>query len=378
MTMPVLFGADSADVDLFRARVAMHMAPNWVKRANALKLCGAAGVKLRCPCGCAQLVPFRCQSRACPICARIVAARKTARVANRVALKAPTIEELWDGRGPARKKGWKLFTGTLRAGDVAFRYDPAVLKTSILKVRRAWGPFWRSTPWGRRVQLDRVDADGVVVGRSRRARRDTAAVMGIEVAPGGMVHLHAAIYGEWVDTSDLARLWSDALGEKAFVKIRAMRAQTAKDFDKALREVLKYVTKWDKAPGEREQRAAAIEVAMRGVRRVEMIGAIRAMPGADDLVQHDNPQACVSCGNIGEWAWSGIWTPEKVQANGGFGRVVAALDDAERRAFRQDPTRARVESIRDANDALIRELGSPDAEADSSAPITEAGNDETL
>lgn len=390
MTQGALFAVPDQGEALFRARVASYLAPMWVSRANALKVCGDAAVKLRCECGDACLVPYRCGSRSCPSCARIVAARKTARVANRVdlafaskrfpeyidgALVSRTIDELWDGKGKPRRKGWKLFTGTSRAGAVPQRYALDVLVERIQRVRGAWGPFWRSTPWGARVRLPRVDSDGVFKGYSRRARRDTAAVMGLEVAPGGMVHCHAAIYGEHVESAELAALWHDALGERAFVKIKAMRAKSADDFNSALREVLKYVTKWDKMPGSREQRAAMIEAAMRGVRRIEQIGFIRSMPGADALVEHDNPESCAGCGRSDGFSWSSIWEPDKVRANGGFGPVVALLDDAERRAFRAEPNplARRREQLRMKNADLLDAGASYDATdgAADSAPETD-------
>lgn len=351
-----LFGVEPRQDEMFRARVAMHLAPTWLKRANALKVCGSAGVKLRCECGDACLVPYHCGSRACPACARIVAAQKTARVANRVriALESRWNDDVWDGQGKPRLVGWKLFTGTSRAGLPSMRYRPDVLAERITKVRKAWGPFWRSTAWGARVNRDRTDVDGVVIGRSRRARRDTAAIMGIEVAPGGMVHLHAAIRGEWIESAELQALWSAALGEPAFIKIRAIRATTPGDFEKALREVLKYVTKWDKAPGDREQRAAAIETAMRGVRRVELAGALRSMPGADESAAHADPDICTSCGRS-SWRWVSIWEPEKVAANGGFGRVTAVLDDIERRAFRRNPARGYIEHLAREHSDIVSE-----------------------
>lgn len=361
------FAPDRSAEALFRARVSRHLSVSWVTRANAIKLCGEAGVKLRCACGDACIVPYRCGARACPTCARQIAARATARLANRVkiATESRRIADLWDGKGKSREKRWKLFTGTSRAGDAGSRFEHDVLLGRIRAVRAAWGPFWRSTSWGARVRVpvEWTTATGTVTRYSRRARRDTAAIMGLEVAPGGMVHLHAAIYGEYVPTNDLQALWSAALGESAFVKIRAMRAESAGDFEKALREVLKYVTKWDKAPGGREQRAAAIEYAMRGIRRVEMVGCIRAMPGVDAALAADVAgEACTGCGRADGWSWSSIWAPEKVRANGGFGRVVAAVDDAERRKWRRNPGAEHAATVRAANAELIDEVRQEDYE----------------
>lgn len=363
-----LFRPEERDDYLFRARVAQNLAQHWVTRANNLKLCGDAGVKLRCDCGEGCVVPYRCGARSCPSCARLIAAQKTAKVANRVriATESRGIDQTWDGKGKRRQKAWKLFTATSRAGMFGERFDHHVLLERIKLVRGAWGPFWRSTAWGARVRVPLADEYGVFTRHTKRARRDTAAVMGIEVAPGGMVHLHAAIYGEWLDSRDLQALWGAALGESAFVKIKAMKAATAGDFDKALREVLKYVTKWDKAPGQREQRAAAIEAAMRGVRRVEMVGFIRAMPGADALIERPDPEACGGCGKSDAWSWACLWLPEKVAANGGFGRVALPVDDADRWAGGRKAIKER-DVLRDESEIREAFISASDDAADRAA-----------
>lgn len=341
-------GADDVGAYVFRRKVAAHLEQHWNRRASALRNCGDAGVKLRCDCGVAHLVPYRCGARSCPVCAHIVSAQAVERLAARAgrALAALNMAETWDGIGPARRKGWKLFTATSRAhAVVARRYEADRLLERIRRVRGAWGPFWRSTSWGARVnrwvERDTVDpATGEVIATTRRrskvARRDTMASMGIEVAPGGMVHLHAAVYGEWIGADELARLWGAAMGEPAFVKIKAMKATRPEDFRKALREVLKYVTKWDKAVGVREQRAAAIEAAMRGVRRVDNCGALRKVQLTDGDVAAAEPESCTACGSSGAWKWVRVWTPEEVRGNGGFGIVRAPIDAAERRQWREE------------------------------------------
>ncbi len=336
---------------LFRARVALNLAPFWLKRANAIRSCGEAGVQLRCDCGQSHLVPFRCGARSCPVCARIRAAQACERLVNRVQIASESrrIAETWDGKGEARPKSWKLFTGTSRAGPEHERFQPDVLALGVRKVRKAWGRFWRSTSWGkpRRLLVEWDTARGIEIRPTRRARRDTIAIMGLEVAPGGMIHVHAAIYGEYIEQRRLQELWSKALGELARVDVRAMKAKTPGDFRSALREVLKYTTKWAKKPQDREQRAAAIEAAMKRVRRLEMLGAIRSMPGVDALVKQDDNDACNSCGRVdSRVAWVAIWPVERVRENGGFGPVALMLDEHMRRKWRRNPLLESIEAQR--------------------------------
>jgi hypothetical protein len=143
-----------------------------------------------------------------------------------------------------------------------------------------------------------------------------------------MIHLHIAIYGEYVAQRHLQALWGDALGVQApVVDVRSVKG--AGGIAEALREVLKYVCKGEKGPRQ-AARAAAVELAFRNVRRIEVGGALRAIKlpetnsdGGEDPQQEDLHSkavaACEVCGTPGEWVWLGIVSATVVWENGGFG-----------------------------------------------------------
>jgi hypothetical protein len=232
---------------------------------------------------------------------------------------------LWDGPGKRRRRSWKCLVLTSPAlVDVDARFDPVQLRAQVKTVRAAFPKFWRSTPWGR--QRNERQPDG---RRVKRSRWDTAAIIGQEVAPGGMVHIHAAVFGEYVPQRELEEAWRAALGlpegARVVVHISAIRGDAKTGIGQALRECLKYATKGEKGP-RRIERAAAVELALRDVRRVELYGALRAMGAPTEDVEpadlHSGAEAqCEQCGSSGAWGWFSIWRAELVQANGGFGRV---------------------------------------------------------
>lgn len=322
--------ADDLGAHVFRHRVAAALSPWWRTRAHGLETCGEAGARLRCSCcSSVHVAPYRCGARSCPTCAHIASAVSVDKLAARVerAMPAGSLDTLWEGPSWPREKSWLMFTGTQQTagakGDDS-RYEHAALLASIRRVRGAWGPFWRSTAWGARV-YQRSPTTGIL---GTRLRRDVAFAMGIEVAPGGMVHLHAAIYGEYNrerDRDHVWRQWREAIGKAGFITVKPMKAATPDDFKDSLREVLKYVSKGER--GERRAlHAAAIERAMRQVRRVEMGGAIRgAVRNIDPLDLASHRQSCTDCGANEQWQWAGLRGPEYVIANGGFG-----LDTMER------------------------------------------------
>jgi hypothetical protein len=97
----------------------------------------------------------------------------------------------------------------------------------------------------------------------------------------------------------------------------------------AIREVLKYATKGESGMRVQAQRAAAVELSFRNVKRVTLGGRIRRVKvnaedcGTEDVTDRDlldEPALlCEVCGAAGEWSWEGRRSPETVQANGGFG-----------------------------------------------------------
>lgn len=332
--------ADDPSAHYYRRAVAAALEPLWLKRAVALASCGEAGARCDCAdCGAPHVLPYRCGARACPTCARTasaIACEKVARTAESAALE---LLEPWDGEGAARPKAWRTLVLTTEAAKTEEeRYDPETLRAYVLAVRRAWGPFWRSTPWGKRR------SDVSRSGRpTKRVRRDTLAAMGMEVGDGGMVHIHAAIYGEAVDAGELARLWKLACPVGGFVRSRLMRERrggapvtsaSSDAFRNALREVLKYLTKGHKtdavtgALASRARRAAVSEYAMRQQRRVETCGALRLVPAVNAADVATSQKECTACTTVpSAWTWRGMRAPDYVRQNGGFGLSTIVDDD---------------------------------------------------
>jgi hypothetical protein len=205
--------------------------------------------------------------------------------------------------------------------DEDLRWDHDALKEAVRHVSDSIGPWWRRTPWGRQKR----DPDS----RKKRSRKDTSAVVALEIAPGGMVHAHVLVYGEYVPQADLQMLWSDVLGaDLAIVDIRSV----GDDVTGGIREALKYATK---AVGEdRVPRAAAVELAFRNTNRVRVIGALRQIRcrsergDVDDVTDedlHDHHTAtCEACGLVGSWLYCQIQADRiTVADNGGFGMLRA-------------------------------------------------------
>jgi hypothetical protein len=142
-----------------------------------------------------------------------------------------------------------------------------------------------------------------------------------------MVHIHALIFGEFISQAELSRAWSRALGERARVDVRGISGPDG--VRDAIREVLKYATKGESGARTRAQRAAAVELAFRNVKRVTLGGTIRRVKAAAedgdaiDVTElellNERALSCEVCGVVGEWTWEGRRSPDTVQANGGYG-----------------------------------------------------------
>lgn len=360
---------DSVAEHLYRARVADFVERNgWQQRANAMRVCGLAAIQVDCKaCGSPHLVPFRCGSRTCPTCARSAAAAVVDRIVQKVQLHdAAMLTTPWEGaerwskdvhyrRGESttpprnwRDRRWKMVTIT-RWHDAADAFNLATLREHVRESRRLFSAWWRRTPWGRQVR-DRETG-------KKRSRRDTSYVVGLEVAPGGMVHFHVAIYGEYVQQRELLAAWRTVLQKAGLavhdrdggVNIQALRKGTS-EFD-ALREVLKYATKGQTDADGVERmpepwHAAAVECAFRSVRRSDVGGALRRITSDDicDLQPDDlhncKVSACEGCGVIGEWEWRGMRSRQLVERNGGFGlHRIDALGGDWGDAYRPPPDR---------------------------------------
>lgn len=100
----------------------------------------------------------------------------------------------------------------------------------------------------------------------------------------------------------------------------------------AFREVLKYATKGEKGARSQPSHAAAVEIAFRNVRRVEVGGALRKVKASagdgatDDATPEDlhdyREAACVACASIGPWRWNGNVSPHMVAVSGGFNPTI--------------------------------------------------------
>jgi hypothetical protein len=243
------------------------------------------------------------------------------RVAARVAVHDLIMEAApWDGPGRSQRRSWRLVTLTTRATpDVQSRFERRQLRRQVRRVRNAFSRFWRSLDWGRQVRIDDH--------RRKRSRRDTSYILALEVSPQGMVHVHALVFGEYIDQRTLEAEWSRAVGEKARVDVRAVRG--ADGVAGALREVLKYATKGQKGARTQADRAAAVEIAFRNVHRVALGGAVRRVhiiesAGATEDVREEDLHnrrvlSCEECGVVGEWKWVGLVSESLVIENGGFG-----------------------------------------------------------
>lgn len=143
------------------------------------------------------------------------------------------------------------------------------------------------------------------------------------------MHVHMLVFGEYVPQLELQRLWSDAVGDVAIVHVSGIDSAQV---GHALRYVLKYVTKGEGDPRESAQHAAAVELALRNLKRLSYGGAIRSVrvderDGTEDDGRpedlHDQSQlTCEDCGLIGEWFYGSVLRAEYVEQNNGFGPYV--------------------------------------------------------
>ncbi len=315
--------ADPSWAHTFRDQVSAELFPFWRTRANAMAECGRGAIAIACkPCGAPHYVPVRCGGRTCPTCAPKAAAAMASRTAARVAVHDLIMESTpWDGPGRKQRRSWRLVTLTCPATTcLEDRYDHKALRKQVKRVRRAFGRFWRLTAWGKQV---RSPGD-----RSKRSRIDTSYVLAEEASPRLMIHVHALIYGEYVDQKKIQAAWGQALGTSApVVDVRAVRGGAA-GVAGALKETLKYVCKSEKGPRQAAH-AAAVELAFRSVRRIEFGGALRKIKlpessgDTEDVKVEDlhnqHAASCEVCGAVGQWRWLGTLPASVVELNGGYG-----------------------------------------------------------
>jgi hypothetical protein len=330
----------------------------WKSRATAIKLCGRAGVEIKCGgCDSPSIVPFRCRSRTCPSCAKAGAAGIVGRLMPKIEIHDQRQSETaWDGARSItaahfvckkhqggcdcwKHRAWRLVTLTRRMKDVGDRWNVKHLQQQVRreasKLLAAW---WRQTEWGKQRRDE-------TTGR-KRSRRDTSCVWGLEISPGGMVHFHVIVYGEFAAQWQLLTAWRTVLRKLAAVtdakdggvNVQALRGSA--DVKDAIREVLKYATKGETRDGKTlmpsAQQAAIVECAFRSVRRFGTMGALRKITKKELLdVQADDFHAacgahCESCATVGEWRWMGLVGRDTVQLNGGFGLLLVLPGGYER------------------------------------------------
>lgn len=315
----------------YRNAVADALQALWATRAAAMRSCGAAGIRMRCrTCGRVSVFPQRCNARTCPTCAGRGARLVLERVAKRVAIFELTMEgQGWEGPGAPQRRGFKLLTLTVRSRpERAERFDPRLLRARVRTMRGLFRQFWRRTAWGRQVR-DPITS-------CKRSRRDTGYVLALEVGPGGNIHFHVLVHGEYAPQQALQGLWSRVVGDLAIVHVEAVRGPGL--MRGALGYVVKYVLKGANGGRARPQHAAAVEYALRGVRRVEIGGALRSVsatgstaPEGEDVRVADMERptgACEGCGAVGQWSWDGRLAPSEVALGGGFGLLDVQEADA--------------------------------------------------
>ncbi len=100
--------ADPAWTHKFRHEVADHLQDLWPTRADRIRRCGEAAVRVACDaCGAAHLFPERCVARTCPTCARRGAAAVGDRIDERIQVHDLVMElEPWEGPGESPRTTW--------------------------------------------------------------------------------------------------------------------------------------------------------------------------------------------------------------------------------------------------------------------------------
>ena len=311
---------DPAWIHAFRYLTAEHLSELWPKKAESLRDCGEKPLMYACgACGTFHVFPHRCRGRTCPICAPRAAAAIAERMLERIAVHDRAMEsEKWDGPGNPQKRSWRMVTLTSPAlPDEGARWDPVVLRLAVKAFGDALPKWWRKT-WGRQVRDKK--------SRSKRARRDTSAVVALEVAPGGMVHAHFLVYGEFKAQATVQKEWEKALGVPlAIVDVRSV----GQDLVGGIREALKYATKG--TGPDQAKRAAAVEFAFMDRKRIRLYGALRMFQGQSEEVESEDAQdgdvqdhqgtACEACGFIGKWVHIGPQYPACLTRNDGWGRL---------------------------------------------------------
>ena len=288
--------------------------------------------------------PLSCGLRACPDCARQLAAAKVRALGAAVEHVAPAVRaravgaqlaearreaealdrEVYWSKRPKHPRAEELRARAARdAGDARWR---AARVRELL--RDAWGwrlvtvsPKWspndarETSPAGLRQRHELLHG-AIAAACARRYDVSGLAAWAIatETSDGGHVHAHALVYGPWIHPEALARMVAHELARECFVDVRKARARDGhEDPRAATREALKYALK---GPSPRraawvlgEHRAtvaspelgAAIVVGLARLQLVRYRGAIREGLRLARLrreKREQTPPQCASCGTV--------------------------------------------------------------------------------
>ena len=243
------------------------------KQANRLRECGQlVAVRTCSDCGTAAGETARlittCQLRSCPTCARFMA-------------------------NEARAKGRQLMEQVPKQRGFAFyalhltsrfdNRDPASFTIDAIAAR------CRAVKQGAKYLWNRV-----------LKHAGAGFITGLEVAPGGMVHIHAIYFGRYQDVNVLRAAWLEKLPDSPQLVIEAITNP-----ETAVPEVFKYMMKLASPRAGKSTGwwmdpvlAARVEVALSGKRRSESYGAFRGVK-LDDEPPEEQPAdvRCDACGN---------------------------------------------------------------------------------
>jgi len=219
-----------------------------------------------------------CDSRICPACA-------AARADKIYGQLLDPVLALYR----KRPRGWRmrLITLTLR--------KPALVGESYI----------RSSV---RKLLGHPGTQGAIttVWRSRLKVAGAGMIIGLEVAPGGMVHVHCLYLGPWVDKGDLVSYWKAKTG--AYI-VDIKMVKPGESMRGAVREVTKYVTK-GLASGEPDLAVWAL-MALKGKRRIREYGTFLGLQSDPDA--ETKPLRCPCCGYEGPLDQGRALTPEQAE-----------------------------------------------------------------
>lgn len=300
----------------------------WSERAQALRFCGCLGIEIVCmACSAPHLVPFRCGARTCPSCARATAHAIVERIWQAMKIHDEVmLETPWDGVGRRCNRRWRFVTLTRRPSELTNIWSDERIRRELQQARPMFAGWWRTTPWGRQVHDEETG--------KKRARRDTSYELDLEISPGGMVHIHALVYGEYIGQDELLAAWRFQLQKIAGVTDPldgGCRVQKMTGGKKGLKEVLKYITAGaSNEAGDVEQmptafQAAMCELAFRNIKHRGAGGLLRKILSQfkEEITQAELAEAteleCQVCGTVREWKWGRIVGRSIVSQNHGFG-----------------------------------------------------------